>query len=122
MAPKDGTLSQLRHDFYELAKMYIIGNYGEFSWPESQPPTDVLPIKIRQRLWVALPRFLGVVLPLILMGLLLWKRKQIEFVDINFNIVALIFIAWLLLAIDASLKLGIVSGVVGLAREIKSLK
>lgn len=65
---------------------------------------------------------LGILLPLVLMAFFLWKRPALEAVGVDPKVVALIFMAWLLLGIDATLKLGIVSGVINLAKEIKSLK
>jgi hypothetical protein len=121
IAPTGTTLNSLRQDFYNLAAVYITGNYGEFSWtsaastPEDQPPT------LAHQVLKGLPRFLALVLPLICLALFLWKREQLGFMGINPNIVALIFIAWFFMTVDVLLKLGIVSGVINLAKEIKGL-
>ena len=101
--------------------MYLSGNYGEFDWTRVSMPPATAP-NLRASLTPVLLRFLGIVSPLIFLGLLLWRRSELEYVGIGSNIVALIFISWFLLAIDAALKLGIVAGIINLAKEIKSLK
>lgn len=122
ITPMETTLADLRRDFHSLAEIYITGNYGKFDWSKVTSPPETITINRRQRLLKAVPRFVGVILPLIFFGILLWQHPQLESIGLGTNIIALIFIAWLLLAIDATLKLGIVAGVINLAKEIKNLK
>jgi hypothetical protein len=68
-----------------------------------------------------LPRFLAFVVPLICLALFFWKREQLGFMGINPNILTLIFTAWFFMTVDVLLKLGIVSGVINLEKEIKGL-
>jgi hypothetical protein len=120
-APQDNTLINLRKDFYELADLYISGNYGSFSWQLSPDiPKPVTP-NWRQRMVSSLPRFIGVVLPLLVMGVYLWQPSLFPFIQLNTDIITFIFIAWLLLAIDSSFDLGVVNGVTNLAKGIKDL-
>jgi hypothetical protein len=53
---------------------------------------------------------------------LIRQKAILDFLNINPSIVAFMIVAWLLLAIDATLKLGIVERVVGVAKQIKELK
>jgi hypothetical protein len=69
-----------------------------------------------------MPRFLTIIFPLVVLGVLLWQHPRLTSIGLGVNIIALILISWFLLAIDAIFKLGIVSGVVNLANEIKNLK
>lgn len=121
VAPMDCTLDDLRQDFYELAKMYVEGNYGAFSWGTQDDLTE-RSLTWKTRVFAILPPFVGIVVPLILMVPLLRKPAYLESVGISSNIMALILIAWLLLAVDGALKLGVVAGIANLAKEIKSLK
>jgi hypothetical protein len=122
IVPTPTTLDDLRRDFYNLAGIYLSGDYGEFNWSEGPQPAQTEPTNISERITQGLPRVLGILLPLVLMLYFLWNRKALETLGIDPKVVALIFMAWLLLGIDATLKLGIVSGVVNLAKEIKNLK
>jgi hypothetical protein len=122
IVPTPTTLDDLRRDFYNMAGIYLSGDYGEFNWSEGPQPAQTEPTNISERITQGLPRMLGIVLPLVLMLYFLWNRKALETLGIDPKVVALIFMAWLLLGIDATLKLGIVSGVINLAKEIKNLK
>jgi hypothetical protein len=121
VAPTTSTLNDLRQDFYKLACMYVAGSYGSFSWelerslPERSPAWT-------NRIFRAIPSLLGIVAPMILMVVLLREPHYLETVGISSNVVALVLIAWVLLAIDGALKLGVVAGIANLAKEIKSLK
>jgi hypothetical protein len=123
IAPLDTTLTDLRRDFSELAAILIKGNYGEFSWQHPVEEQETSSLKWQRRLVNGLPRFLGLILPLILMGLYLLKPELFPFIKKDHQaMVTYIFLAWLLLSIDASLKLGIVAGLTKLAKGIKGLE
>ena len=83
--------------------------------------TSELPASVRGPIITGLPRTLGIILPLMIMGLYLWRPTLFPFITLDTSTVTLIFIAWLLLAIDAGLKLGIVAGLTNLAKGIKEL-
>jgi hypothetical protein len=121
IAPKETTLADLRQDFYRLAPIYITGNYGDSSWPDEAPTPDVPTPTWVQRLLTGLHSFVGVVLPLIILGLFLWQPTLLKPLSIEPKVVTLVIIAWLLLAIDAVLELGIVAGIADLAKGIKEL-
>jgi hypothetical protein len=121
LAPTGTTLDTLRRDFYELARMYIAGDYGSFSWqPDVGLPGD------RPRSWSELLASTGIhvlvaVVPLIVMGYLLGESQWVTSAGLQ-SVVALIFIGWLLIIIDAFLKIGIVDKIVSLGKGIKELK
>jgi hypothetical protein len=114
-------LDELRRDFFHLAAIFISGDYGKFTWPEAAPVTEKPSLNWTQRLIAGLPRLVGIVLPLVIIILFLSQPAWWESTGLQPDLVTVIFIAWLLLSIDAALGLGIVSGVVNLAREIKEL-
>jgi len=76
----------------------------------------------KQQFFTSMPRFLGIVFPLVILGVLLWQHPRLTAIGVGVNIIALILVSWFLLAVDAIFKLGIVSGVINLANEIKNLK
>lgn len=122
IAPSESTLLDLRRDFYNLAIIYITGGFGKFDWTTTFSKLELAQTTQIRSLVSGLSRTAGVVLPLIFLGIVLWQHSQLEAVGLGANLVALILIAWFLLAIDAALKLGIVAGVINLAKEIKNLK
>jgi len=121
IAPTGTTLNSLRQDFYNLAPIYITGNYGEFSWTgtlstsEDQTPTPV------HQVLKGFPRFLSLTLPLIRVALFWWKREQLGFMEISPSTVVVISMAWFFIALDNFLQSGIISGAINLAKEIKNI-
>ena len=122
IAARQETLPALRRDFRALAPIYITGNYGDFAWANLLRAEGGQPASVGQRLASGLPRFFGIVLPLTLMGLYLWRPDLLPFINLSPDVVTLIFLAWLLLSIDALLNLGVVSGLTNLAKGLKELK
>jgi hypothetical protein len=55
------------------------------------------------------------------MGLYLLKPSLFPFITINADIIAFTFIAWLLLAIDTTLKLGVIDELISIAKGLKDL-
>jgi hypothetical protein len=121
IAPAEQTLADLRRDFKALASIYITGRYGLFHWQDAGVE-EPAPESRWKGVSAALLRLVGVVLPLGLMGAYLWKSALFPGVDVDKKVVGLIFIAWLLLALDAGLKLGVVSQLTSIAKGIKDLK
>ncbi len=121
IAPTETTLADLRRDFCRLAPLYISGMYGSFSYQEEIDEQKESPPSWQQRLINGLPRFVGIILPLILMGLYLWIPDLFPRIELDSGVVTLVFLAWLLLSIDASLELGIVASLTDLAKGIKDL-
>jgi hypothetical protein len=66
-------------------------------------------------------KFLGLITPVFLVLAVFFFPEQLSFLGIERNVISYISLAWLLLAIDASLKLGIVQGLSNLAKSIKDL-
>lgn len=124
VSPIDLTLKDLRRDFHKLAKMYIDSSYGSFEWPTDAPttPPAIVSTSLLRRAWLALPRILGLLLPLVLLGFLIWNPAALQVIGVDVNIVALLFFVWLLITLDTILKLGIVDRVVSLAKDVSSLK
>jgi hypothetical protein len=115
-------LVNLRQDFYWLALLFIKGNYGEFdSKMVGTIPKSAKTPNLPQEILKNLLRFTGAILPIVIFSLYLWRPNLIPFVVVDKNVVSFILIAWLMLSIDAFLKLGIVSGMTALLKSIKEL-
>lgn len=121
ITPKKNTLSLLRNDFDKLALILISGQYGEFKSKAKRKPTEIAP---STPLSFA-DKVLGViftVFPYVLLAMLYFVPDYISNIGIDTNVAFLISIAWILLTIDARLKLGLVDRVTGLAKTMKELR
>jgi hypothetical protein len=122
IAPADTTLDDLRRDFKELASIYITGRYGLFRWQDAGGDEPAPPVSRWKGISAAVLRFVGFILPLGLIGAYLWQPELFPGVEVEKKVVVLIFIAWLLLALDVGLKLGVVGQLTSIAKGIKDLK
>jgi len=119
VAPKADSLDILRRDFYKLVKILIGGQYGDFN-AETQPIN--MPEKSRtSRVLGAVIGFIGLVVPTLILYVLYTNPGRIESMGVNTGTITLIAFAWFLLTVDASLKLGIVERITGLAKAIRDL-
>jgi hypothetical protein len=121
LAPTGTTLANLRHDFYNLAGIFLTGSYGSFTWLSEFSLPEDRPLTWSQFLTSTGIHVFVAVLPLMFMGYLLWESRWITSSGLQ-SVVTLIFIGWFLLIIDAFLKIGIVDKLANLAKGIKELK
>ena len=123
IAPTDTTRADLLKDFYELAPVYLYGYYGKFTLPDpATTPEEQQGRWHSSRFFSGLLRFVGFILPLLLMGYYLRNPQAFPFVKIDASIVTIIFGAWLLIAIDNIMKLGVMTQLLSVAKGIKDLK
>lgn len=117
-APTKTTLATLTHDFSYLAEIFITGNYGDFSWQASEINQNQ-PSRLRQ---VAkfFTRFIGLAVPLLLMGLYLINPDLFPFLIIDKVVLTYVFISWLLISIDVILGLGVVKELANVAKTLKA--
>lgn len=119
--PVGTSLSALRKDFFHLACIYIFGYYGEFLCTKEAAPVPTPPKSSTLReILPTLTHITGIFLPLTILGIPLLRNEYLF--GLEPRQIAIIFIAWLLLSIDFTLKLGIIAGLINLAKEIKDLK
>lgn len=121
IAPQETTLKTLRNDFYNLALVFFKGSYGEFSWRDQKTGDDLV-FSWKELFSKKLLRFLGFMLPLIFMGVYLWNPTYFPYLHFNPDVVTLVFLSWFLLALDSGLQLGVVSGLIQLAKGLKDLR
>jgi hypothetical protein len=123
ISPTVGTLDTLRRDLQRLAVMYTLSQYGDFDWASVQlEPEPTINISRGRRLALAAARLLGIVVPIIVLALMLADPAHVSALGLNGTALALILIAWFLLAIDATLGLGIVERIANMAKAIKDLQ
>ena len=122
VASTEKTLKTLREDFSTLAEIMVSGNYGEFIPKEQErdeEPDQNLPTSPK---YTSLLRLLATILPFILLIAIFIFPNAINALGIDNNIVALFLLAWLLLAIDSSLRLGILDNATTIIKTLRELR
>lgn len=119
ITPMETTLQDLTRDLRELAHIFITGTYGELGWGPEE--VDHATSGWRSAVRTA-GRAVALVAPFAGIAYLLPRPEVIQSLGGTGNVVLLVMIAWALLSVDAVLRLGLVSGVVSLAKSIKELK
>jgi hypothetical protein len=125
ITPTETTLEDIRKDFRELAYLYLTGLYGNWQWQSFNLQTEVIKQTRFQKIQGNLIRFFGILLPLIIMGLLMLFHEKVPnsyqaYQDIFKNL-PYIFIAWLLVSLDITLKLGVIESLTKLISGLKDL-
>lgn len=119
VTPMATTLGDLRRDVWELARIFVMGTYGELKWAGESQEEVAAGWKPALR---AAARAGGLLVPLTGLVYLLVNPRAMQALGGMADVIVLVLVAWALLALDALLQIGVVSGVVGLARSIKELK
>jgi len=121
VAPRTDTLVALRRDFLDLLRILISGQYGEFQ-SDSMESQETIKNPSGNKFTNLLMSFLGIVAPIAILYFLYTNPEKITSLGIDGNTVTLIAVAWVLLAIDAAFKLGIVDRISSLARTFRDLQ
>jgi hypothetical protein len=123
VAPRENTLERLRHDFYTLTEMFVSGQYGDFEWSAAAEEAAEVPSRsLAERVTGAALRFLGLATPVAILALMILFPQPFSQLGMDRQIVSIVAVAWLLLAIDAVLKLGVVERITDLARALRELR
>lgn len=121
IAPKRNTLEILRKDFNKLALVLINGHYGEFK-PKSNKKQKETTTPPSLSFTDKLVRGIATLFPYGILAILYFKPDFIKNTGLDINTAFLVAIAWILLTIDARLKLGLVDRIAGLAKTMKELR
>ncbi len=126
IAPRQGTLSSLRTDFYGLAEIFVSGNFGEYDWKKpSTDGSDNLESSTNKKSLLSIGgkiiRLIGYITPIFLIGLYLWNPNNFPIINLNRDVATIVLLAWILLSLDIGLNLGIVTSLITLAKDIKDL-
>lgn len=122
IAPNETTLDDLRRDFRKLAYYYLTGKYGAWEWQSFELPTEVIKQTRFQKVQGTLIRFFGIALPLLIMAFYIVFPDK--FPNPNAEVLKnlpYIFIAWLLVSLDITLKLGVIESLTKLITGLKDL-
>lgn len=122
IAPNETTLDDLRRDFRKLAYYYLTGKYGAWEWQPVELPTEVVKQTRFQKVQGTLIRFVGIILPLLIMAFFILFPGKFPNLDPDiFKKLPYIFIAWLLVSLDITLKLGVIESLTKLITGLKDL-
>lgn len=117
------TLEDFRREFPDFIKILITGHYGTFSAEQSDSNlVQAVPSRRESSFMIKMLRFLAAIFPFTILGVLFFLPETIVRLGLDTNIILLISIAWILLVIDASLKLGIVDRATSLLKTMKDLR
>jgi len=119
IAPNETTLDDLRRDFRKLAYYYLTGKYGAWQWQSFELPTEVSKQTRFEKIQVTLIRFFGILLPLVIMGLVMLLPNNLP--ENIKSQVPYVFIGWLLVSMDVTLKLGVIESLTKLITGLKDL-
>lgn len=124
VSPNETTLENLRNDFFKLFHIYLSGKYGEFQWTNREEKALIEEPRDGKKILKVIFRLLGFVVPLITLGLYLWKPGLFpDNIQQNFDsqVVGLIFAAWLFVTLDINLKLGILEQFLKILKGLKDI-
>jgi hypothetical protein len=114
-------LESLRKDFSTLIRIYLTGHYGEFAAQFPDAGTEHGPQSALARSVRGFLRTVGLILPLALMGLYLWRPEIFPKLTIDAKVVTTMFIGWLLLSIDSIFGLNVVKDFLSISKGVKDL-
>jgi len=120
IAPQADTQKQMSAELYDLLQILLIAQYGEFKYASIAETEETVSEQESKKNWLI--RLLGLAGPFLLLATNYYLKDQIEAIGFDNQIVALIGLAWLLLALDANLKLGIVDRITNLAKAMRELR
>lgn len=119
--PGEGTKQNLLNALNPFVEILVTGEYGKFEPITGEISTQVETQKPPKTFLEMLIRFLLSVFPFLLLVVLILVPDKVAAIGLDTNTVFLVALAWILLVIDASLKLGIVERAAGLAKTIKEI-
>lgn len=121
---KDDTLKSLRKDFYSLTAIYINENYGKFEG-FGKPRAELISetkTSWTQKILLGATRIAGIITPVAIWFFLVNNPAIAAKIGIDNSILTLILLAWFLVFLDSTLKLGIISTVISVFKEFRDIK
>jgi hypothetical protein len=121
IAPLNNSQINLFTELRAFLEILLSGKYGEFKHTSSAETAASLPVTPSTGVLRGILRFLGTITPVFLLLWMFFFPEALRFLGVENKVISYISLAWLFLAIDANLKLGIVQGVASLAKAMKEL-
>ncbi|MBV6451015.1 MAG: hypothetical protein MHPDNHAH_01743 [Anaerolineales bacterium] len=116
--PTEMTIDTLRQDFYAFSQSMAAGFLGNLKTMELTASTD---ISQRKKLFKNSVRFVGFVIPLLIVGALLLQPNIIPSLRLDTEPLTWVLVIWLLFGIDIYFDLGISSRIIDLIRGVRDL-
>jgi hypothetical protein len=120
IAPKSDTLQVLRKDFYAMAGILLHGNYDEIDWVTETSNIQDKTQTSGQRIGSIIQGFIGIGIPILLLLVVIFYPGIIP-EGLGIEKISLIAIAWILIAADVNLRLGVIDRILDVAKAIKEL-
>jgi hypothetical protein len=122
VASQEGTLVKLRKDFPAFLEILITGQYGRFEIEKEPDALTKIETEKPNRPLDNFLKLLVTTFPFVLLAVLFFLPEKVIALGIDSTIVLLVALAWILLVIDANLKLGIVERATSLMKTMKDLR
>jgi len=122
IAPTMDTLANLRKKMAALFDLYLFGHYGDNVWNGNASDIEQLQETEVNRRMSRLQLIMGPSIPGALLIITEVYPDFVNSIGIETKTLFLIFVTWFILALDASLGLGVIEKVVKTAKEIRELK
>lgn len=122
VASTEDTLAKLRQDFPAFLEILITSQYGKFIVEQDADASQSTETRQPKSTLDNLLRLLVTTFPFVLLAVLFFLPEKVVALGIDSTAVLLVSLAWILLVIDANLKLGIVERATTLMKTMKELR
>ena len=122
IAPTHDTYANLKEKILSLFELYLLANYGDDVWNGRSPDVQQIDENQGNRWGKYFRGVMGLLVPGVLLILISIYPKFVDQSVIEPQTLSLIFLSWLILALDASLGLGIIDKIAKTAKQLRDLK
>jgi hypothetical protein len=122
MVPSANSQVELFTELRGFLEILLSKDYGDFHYQGSADAETISSQANNGRVLGGLLKLLGTVMPVLFLIAMFVFPKQLGTLGIENNVISYVILAWLLLAIDANLKLGIVDKLSSLAKALRDLR
>jgi hypothetical protein len=123
IAPDEKSIQQLRQDIARLAKIIVSGQYGSFDFQISEvEKTDQRPKSLLVQIFTVIGKVISIAIPVSVLIFMFTSIDAFNQLNINRDSVFYIAVAWLLLALDDLIGIGIVEKFLNLVKVSKELR
>jgi hypothetical protein len=123
IAPKGGTLDQLRQDMLRLGKIMVSGQYGSFEFQtDGTDESEQVQRPLLTRILVTAAKLVSVAIPVFVLIFMFTSAEAFAQLNVNQETVFYISAAWLILALDDLIGMGIVDKFLNLVRVSREIR
>jgi hypothetical protein len=122
-APLTDTHSKILGELQSLVEILMTARYGDFKFKSTATASNEEPVMNHlSHIFRGVLKLLGIITPLLLLIGIYFFPEQFRTLGFDNKVVALVCLAWLLLAIDINLNLGIAERVGELVKAFRELR